>query len=393
MGPHSLRAWLVLIPLLAAVTANAQPIPGNAFRQVELTPDDRHGNLAGSAVAIYDTVLVIGAPDEEACYVYEFSYDRGTWAQAARLTASDGLAGDGFGSAVAIFAYGWIIVGAPRANNSRGAAYVFRQSEWIQYAKLTAADGSPNAAFGAAVAMSGGWDSHSNYRLIVLVGAPNETVDSPRQGAVYVFEREGASPGVFYLRDRLVASDASADSGFGTALAMGLNATSRDYYSAVVGAPTALDGDRGPVGAAYVFQRTDPNASLPHFTEQAKLVERAGGGAASYAGYGRAVAIELDLAFPAILVGSPSADGASMRSARRGHTAAFRVRSSHGPTGLALSPPTPPSMTASARASPSEIRWRWSARRTPIRLPHPSPMWGARIASRASAERGPYVRS
>ena len=81
-----------------------------------------------------------------------------------------------------------MVVGADRAtvggNSQQGAAYVFTEpaSGWAsmtQTAKLTASDGAAGDQFGCAVSISGN---------TVVVGADNATVGADsQQGAAYVF--------------------------------------------------------------------------------------------------------------------------------------------------------------------------------------------------------------
>ena len=102
-----------------------------------------------------------GNSDQGAVYV--FTDSASVWTQTAKLTASDGAAGDQFGTAVSISG-NTVVVGAPYAavggNSDQGAAYVFTEpgSGWAnmtQTAKLTAADGAAGDEFGNSVSISG----------------------------------------------------------------------------------------------------------------------------------------------------------------------------------------------------------------------------------------------
>ena len=136
------------------------------------------------------TTVVAGAPGatvngnagQGAAYV--FVEPSGGWAsetQAAKLTASDGAAGDDLGWAVAVSG-DTVVAGAPYA--SPGAVYVFIEPAggWAsetQAAKLTASDGAASDALGGSVAVSGD---------TVVAGAPGATVNgNAGQGAAYVF--------------------------------------------------------------------------------------------------------------------------------------------------------------------------------------------------------------
>ena len=103
-----------------------------------------------------------------------FARSGSTWAQQAKLTASDGAIDDYFGWSVAISG-STVIVGAPYNTSQIGAAYVFTRSgsTWAQQAELNAFDGAVGDEFGYSVVISG---------PTVAVGAPSGV------GAVYVFE-------------------------------------------------------------------------------------------------------------------------------------------------------------------------------------------------------------
>jgi hypothetical protein len=105
-----------------------------------------------------------------------------TWLQQAKLTASDAAAGDFFGNSVA-FSGSTAVVGAMNKNNQAGAAYVFVRSgtTWTQQAKLTASDGITGDEFGSSVALSGS---------IAVVGAPGKV---NFVGAAYAFVRSGTT--------------------------------------------------------------------------------------------------------------------------------------------------------------------------------------------------------
>ncbi len=113
--------------------------------------------LGISVSQIGDTV-VIGAAYQNSSggAAYIFSRDGNTWSQQSRLTASDGVVGDFFGGSVS-FSGDTIVVGAGSKNSSLGAAYVFTRNDmaWIQQARLTASDGVAGDHFGNSVSVSG----------------------------------------------------------------------------------------------------------------------------------------------------------------------------------------------------------------------------------------------
>ncbi len=133
----------------------------------------------GSSVAISGNTVVVGAPyaDRSAGAAYVFSWDGTQWNQLPTKLNSSNQATSNFGESVAI-AGATVVVGAPSADNFAGAAYVFALSgsQWSQKAYLKAADAAEKDHFGQSVAIAGN---------TVMVGAPG--VDN-QAGAAYVFK-------------------------------------------------------------------------------------------------------------------------------------------------------------------------------------------------------------
>src|SRR6185295_8481295 len=90
---------------------------------------------------------------------YTFVRNGNTWSEQAKLTASDGAAGDQFGIGVTIS--GDTIVAAFTddigPNSDQGSAYVFVRNgnTWSEQAKLTASDGAAGDQFGESVTING----------------------------------------------------------------------------------------------------------------------------------------------------------------------------------------------------------------------------------------------
>lgn len=128
----------------------------------------------GCSVAMRGNTIVVGATEDMndltgAGAVYVFVEPAAGGTQTAKLTASDGQRGDLFGATVAI-SDDTIVVGAPFANMSQGAVYVFLKpaSGWAnmtETAKLTASDGMAQDEFGFSTAISGN---------TIVTGAPHE---------------------------------------------------------------------------------------------------------------------------------------------------------------------------------------------------------------------------
>ena len=208
--------------------------------------DDDNGNVSGSA--------------------YVFTRSGSTWTQQAKLTASDGVAGDEFGYSVAISG-DTVIAGAYRDDvngfSSAGSAYVFTRSgsTWSEQAKLSASDVGADDNFGISVSISG---------ETVVVGAEDDNDAGSESGSAYVFIRSGST---WSLQSKLTASDASANSNLG-------NSVSISGDTVVVG---AFDDNSG---SAYVFTR-----SGRAWSQQAKLT---GSNIGIFSDFGKSVSISGD---------------------------------------------------------------------------------------------------
>jgi len=241
--------------------------PGSGWQSMTSTAkltasDGAAGDQFGDSVAISGDTVVVGAGaatvggNSEQGAAYVFTEPGSGWAnmtQAAKLTASDGVAGDIFGDSVSISG-DTVVVGADQSNHDGGttgygAAYVFIEpdSGWAnmtQTAILTASDGTTGTFFGSSVAISGN---------TVVVGAQDASVvNNSCPGAAYVFTEPGSGWANMTQTAKLTPSDDAWNeySGFGYAVAISSN-------SVVVGAPYASIGGNGSQGAVYVFTESD----------------------------------------------------------------------------------------------------------------------------------------
>ncbi len=219
------------------------------------------GDYFGDTVAISGDTVVVGAyrDNKKGSYtgaVYVFVKPSGGWIitktyyENAKLTASDGAAGDYFGKSIAISG-DTVVVGASYDDDkgsASGSAYVFVKpsSGWATTstfnAKLTASDGVGGEHFGQSVAISGD---------TVAVGA---YYDSPRganySGSVYMFVKpSGGWATTSTYNSKLTANDGKAHDYFGYAVAI-------NGDTVVIGAPRD-DNSKTDSGSVYIFKGHD----------------------------------------------------------------------------------------------------------------------------------------
>lgn len=189
--------------------------------------------LFGTAVALSGDWAVVGAPGAEGRRgaVHVFHRSGGQWTYHARLAATEGAEGEGFGYALALNG-SRLLVGAPGRAQATGTVFVFDQAggEWQQAGELAARGAQQNEQFGAAVSLDGD---------LALVSAPF----SGGYGATFAFRRN--AQGEWMQAGRLVAFDGGGQDAFGAAVTM----AGGEIW---IGAP----GSARRSGAAYVFQRS-----------------------------------------------------------------------------------------------------------------------------------------
>ena len=172
--------------------------------------DDNFGN----SVSVSGDTAVIGAlgADSWAGAVYAFTRSGGIWSQQQKLTAKEGTATDAdmFGRSVALSLDGNIaLVGSGFYADEQGAAYIFTRSGgiWSQQQRLTASDGMAMDGFGCSVSLS----SDGGTALVGTYG------DDSEQGAAYIFTRSG---GIWSQQQKLTAADGAAGDRFGLSVAV-----------------------------------------------------------------------------------------------------------------------------------------------------------------------------
>src|SRR5215204_5008638 len=162
LNPYRIELVLRGFVLLACL-AFVLPVSAGWLQRQKITSTPRGvGAQFGNAVAVNGNTMVVGARFDSttasqagAAYVYVLSGS--TWTQQAVLLAPDGAAADKFGSAVAI-GEDTVVVGAYQddtAFSNGGSAYVFVRSgtTWTFQQKLTPDDGTADDEFGVSVAI------------------------------------------------------------------------------------------------------------------------------------------------------------------------------------------------------------------------------------------------
>jgi|GEM_PF-1817249 len=230
---------------------------------------------ADGSTAIVGVALDDAGSLENAGRVFVFTRSGSVWSQQAILTATGALAGDTFGTAVALSANGsTALIGAAGVQEGRGAAYVFTRSgsTWSQQAKLTAADAAISDSLGSSVALSADGGT-------AIAGAPAYQAGGVTAGAAYVFTRSGTA---WSQHTKLTATDAAAEDSFGYAVTL-----TSDGLRAIVGAPRDDHTATNNAGSAYAFMRSGGG-----WTQEAKLVDISVSGKGTF--FGAVAALSAD---------------------------------------------------------------------------------------------------
>jgi LPXTG-site transpeptidase (sortase) family protein len=233
-------------------------------QQAKLTASDiTDGDEFGWAVAMDGDTVVVGAhkfgqagtPDPSSMgAAYVFIEPVGGWAATstfnAKLTASDGLIFDEFGTSVAIDG-DTIVVGTIGDDNDAGSAYVFVRpgGGWAgtltETAKLTASGTyrHDDDKFGTSVAISGD---------TIVVGAPFDEIPLDwTNGLAYIFQEPGGGWSGTITEDAVLQPDYTGiqvdGAEFGTSVTI-----SGDTVAA--GAP-GVDLNASNSGLAYIFEK------------------------------------------------------------------------------------------------------------------------------------------
>ena len=299
-----MKRLLVLCALLAALTITAVARADAPFaQQAELTASDGlAGDAFGTGIAVDGDTMVVGAvfrpagPDTAMGAAYVFERGADGWKQAATL---DLPAGANATIGQAAISGDTIVIGASdqkiAQNDNQGAVYVFQKPStgWQDakaVARLTVKGGGPNDGFGNAVAVSGD---------TVVASAQNQPVgDKGQQGAAYVFVKPSAGWKDATQTAQLLSSDGVTRDFFGTSVAI-------DGGKIVVGAPHHTVGQAKEQGAAYVYLK--PSSGWQDAFENAELTAF-DGNAGDQLGFGTAIS------GGTVVLGAPFHRAASVQS-------------------------------------------------------------------------------
>jgi hypothetical protein len=340
-------AYIFLAPAGGTWTDSSGP-------KATLTNGDAGDNLGVSvALSSAGTTALIGASDvgdEATAYVFSVAMVS-SWASNSSPNAalSNGLSGSGqnLDSAVALSSDGTTaLIGAPAADASAGAAYVFPTSSTSSTpaATLTGPSTAPEGDVGYSVALSsdgttalvgaqgeafifqtsgeGSWASSSAVTA-TLIDPSGDTVAAPvalsANGTTALIGDSGGNGGIGVAYVFHVASEGAwasnttptatltDNSGFAGGQLGSSVSLSSDGTTALIGAPNVQVGSNGGAGAAYVFQASAENAwaSAPSTTPTATLTDGSG---AQSAVLGSSVALSHD--GTTALIGAPGANAA-----------------------------------------------------------------------------------
>ncbi|MBI4701376.1 MAG: hypothetical protein HY744_09490 [Deltaproteobacteria bacterium] len=158
-----------------------------------LASDGAAGDEFGDSVSLSgDTALVSAFGDDNKSQDYGSAYvfvrSGAIWTEEAKLIASDGAKEDRFGDSVSLSGDSALVSASGDDNKGQdsGSAYVFLRTgaSWAQEAKLLASDGAAKDFFGCSVSIGGD---------TALVGARYDDDKGGDSGSAYVFRAVGQS--------------------------------------------------------------------------------------------------------------------------------------------------------------------------------------------------------
>ncbi|WP_419934483.1 choice-of-anchor B family protein [Candidatus Palauibacter sp.] len=241
---------------MGALFAGTMPSPAAAQTHARSLDDAAAAPLIGfgAAVAVSGGEIFVSRPGEfvgfpmpgsEAGSAHVFRRDEDGWAEVATIEAPSGVYGDGFGTVLAV-RNDFLVVGAPKENDRRGAAYVFVREggAWHLLERLEAPDAVPGDDFGSSITMETGYGRSISW----LLGAPGRGTTGSVFRYLYYSADQVVRRGGFDTtgRDELTGSSAPDGARFGAAVSL-------DGDMVLVGAP----GSEFFEGIGFVFERDE----------------------------------------------------------------------------------------------------------------------------------------
>jgi hypothetical protein len=178
--------------------------------------NDQFGNQV--SISSDGSTLLIAAQNKTVTFTsngaaYVFTRSAGTWTEQAKLIPTTLQIYQGFGSSVALSSTGnSAFIGAPSASNTgasfSGSVYYFTRSgsTWTQQQKITSSDIVAGDSFGTSVALS------ANGSLLLVGVYGEDTSPNTDNGAVYSFSLSGSS---WVQGSKYFAPDAASYDNFG----------------------------------------------------------------------------------------------------------------------------------------------------------------------------------
>ena len=189
----------------------------------------------GFSIDMMDSTLVVGAPGRGKTFVYTLD-STGLWVHNQELQASNLGTQSSFGSSVKMNDKN-IIVSA----GFDETLFIYEKNNtgsWIEIQKITAPDATLNQKFCSSIAIT---------ENDIFIGARQDTEKGFYAGAAYIYKKE--NNGRFTFSQKIFSSNGKERDEFGTAIAA-------NSETLIVGAPKN-DGIGSDAGAAYIFEKSN----------------------------------------------------------------------------------------------------------------------------------------
>lgn len=270
------------------------------FNQKVTASDGAAGDAFGSAIAGFTYGFWIGAPndnislniDQGSVYRFNFNEATGTWSEGLKVLATDGADGDTFGSSISVDDYEDIFVGAHNddvnGNADQGSVYWINGDTGGHFRRINSSDGQPGDQFGFSISAVGSID----YGLWLASGARRDDNGSSNdEGSVYI-HRYDVGSNAWNQTQKLLAPDGELGDNFGTCVV----ATNSFIYIGATG--DDVSGDSGEGSVSYYRNVSET------FVFDQKITARDGG---AFDRFGSSIAITND-SNTRVIIGSPFAD-------------------------------------------------------------------------------------